>query len=67
MSLLKNPELIIFSTTFYALHMYQKINSRLFPDLFPIKDNNFLFQTQGYQIGQWSIETLKNAGTKLFS
>ena len=33
-----------------------------------LQNNNFFFQTQGYQIGHGSIETLKNAaGTKLFS
>ena len=30
-----------------------------------LQNNNLLFKTQGYQIDQWSIETLKGSGTKL--
>ena len=62
---IKNPELILFSTTVRALHIYQKINSILCQTF--ILDNNFLFQTQGYQIGQWSIaRDLKKRRNKAF-
>ena len=39
-------------------------NLRLFQDF--IQNSNFFFQNQGHLSNTWSIETLTNAGTKLF-
>ena len=40
-------------------------NSRVFKTFF--QNNNFFFQTQGYQIGQWSIETLTTQVQSFFN
>ena len=40
-------------------------SKKIFSILF--QNNNFFFQTQGYQNNRWAIETLKKAGTKLIN